>query len=233
MPGNRNERLGVLCNGVFIRHAGDVIAYNTLHAVKIELRQEVFRKFLRILRIVFIQALKHFARLGFFALNNRIPIDPRKHKFAQLLHRAGNAIMHMRLARFRCCGNHILNQRIDAAAVAFAEHGGNAVRYIAFRKHLRAHGIVNIMVEIGDAVGIANDLPLQRFRQLVARMAEDAAPRFIAEIQPHAVVFQLVHNAKRLLVMAKRFSRDLRERDLAGMTERRMPQIMSECNRLG
>ena len=83
------------------------------------------------------------------------------------------------------------------------------------------------MVNIGDAVGDADNLSLPRLGDKLARVADNAHPNLIRQVQSRAVALQLVHHAKRLLVVPERLSRHIRQRRLARVAKRRVSQIVS------
>ena len=60
-----------------------------------------------------------------------------------------------------------------------------------------AAGILNIVIDVGDAIGKADDASLcgKRFRP--ARMAQDTVAHLFCKIQAAAVVLQLLHHATR------------------------------------
>ena len=52
-----------------------------------------------------------------------------------------------------------------------------------------AHGVVNVVIDVGDLVGKADQLALQRLRLFAGGVAQDAPPHLVAQVQPRAVVF--------------------------------------------
>ena len=89
------------------------------------------------------------------------------------------------------------------------------------------------MVDIGDLVGFSDDLPLKRFRKTaVAAVPQNSHSYLIGQVQPLPVFLQKIHNTQRLLVMTKRFSRHLRQRNLSRMTKGRMAEIVAKRNGL-
>ena len=99
------------------------------------------------------------------------------------------------------------------------------------------------MIDIGDAVGCCHNAALEGLGSLLAIMAKDSVHHFSREVQPFAVMFQILNHAHRLLAMLKKALRllgrqppvtcnDATQRSLAGMTERRVTQVMAQGNRL-
>ena len=77
-----------------------------------------------------------------------------------------------------------------------AENVRNVPWDIRLREDPGTHGVVNIVVDIGDAVGRADDLPLQRLGDKVPCVAENAHAHLIGQIQPRAAALELVHHAQ-------------------------------------
>ena len=76
-----------------------------------------------------------------------------------------------------------------------------------------------------------HDTSLQRLCALLARMMHNSVPHVVRQIQPGAFALQKIDNAKTLLVV-REMAAKFRHRRLARMTERRMPDVMAERNRL-
>ena len=89
------------------------------------------------------------------------------------------------------------------------------------------------VVDVGDAVGAADDLPLERLGDNGAGVAEDTHTHLIGEIQPGAAALKPVHHAQRLLVVVKGLAHDARERLLPGVAEGRVAQVVAVGGGLG
>ena len=92
-----------------------------------------------------------------------------------------------------------------------------------------ANGVVDVVVDVRDAVDDAHDLPLERRRLLIARVREDAVAHFVREVEPAS-------DDERVLVMAEvpagvRVQR-LVESLLTGVPERRVSHVVAEPDRL-
>ena len=88
------------------------------------------------------------------------------------------------------------------------------------------------MVHVGDVVGDAHDVRLQRVARLTGRVVQDADARLVAEVQSAPVALEPVHHAQTLLIVAKAAGVDLVERPLARVTERRVAEVVAETDRL-
>ena len=64
-------------------------------------------------------------------------------------------------------------------------------------------------------------------------MLGDAVAHFPREIQAAAVVLEHVHDAQALLVVVEPARHELVEHALAGVAERRVPEVVAERDRLG
>ena len=105
----------------------------------------------------------------------------------------------------------------------------SASRQVVFAQQAEANGVVDVVVDVGDAVDDAHDLPLERLRLLVARVREDAVADLVREVEPAS-------DDERVLVVPEvppgvLVQRSV-ERLLAGMPERRVPHVVAEADRL-
>ena len=88
------------------------------------------------------------------------------------------------------------------------------------------------MAEVGNAVGDADNPPLKGARHPLSRMVQDAVFYGAREVQPPTAALQNLDHAQTLLVVGK-MPRQLRHDRFARMSKRRVPYVMTECNRLG
>jgi hypothetical protein len=115
-----------------------------------------------------------------------------------------------------------------------AERGDNGLRQLLGGKDTRPHRIVDVVIDVGDAVGEPDDLRLERGRRRHRpRMVQDAVAHLPREVQALPVVLQMVDDAEGLLRMAERAAEHRAERLLAEMAERRVPEVVAERDRLG
>ena len=85
------------------------------------------------------------------------------------------------------------------------------------------------MVNVGNAVGKVDNAAFRRTRLAPAGMADNAVAHLARKVQ----ILEHIHNAQTLLVVPKPERTRLVKRRLSGVTERRVPEIMSECDRFG
>ena len=69
----------------------------------------------------------------------------------------------------------IVDERVDAVRAGVAEHGDRVARQVGLAQDARADRVVDVVVDVGDAVDDPDDAALQRPRRLGAPgVAEDA-----------------------------------------------------------
>ena len=113
-----------------------------------------------------------------------------------------------------------------------AENLGNIQRDVQGIDDAPAHGIIDVVVDVGDLVRHADDLTLQRLSLVWPRVAEDAPADLIAEVQALPLLFQAVHHAQRLLIVAEAAGEDLIKDPLSGVAEGCVSQVMAQGNGL-
>jgi hypothetical protein len=118
-----------------------------------------------------------------------------------------------------------------------AQHRDRVGGQVLRADHAGPNGVVDVMVDVGDPVHQADDPALQRGRLGgPARVAADPIADRFGQVQPLAVALQHVDDPDRVLVVQERRSEPLGqaviERLLADVAEGRVPQIVSETDRL-
>ncbi len=97
-------------------------------------------------------------------------------------------------------------------------------------QHARPDGVLDVVIDVRDAIHQADDLPLQAPRHAGPGVVEDAVADAHGEVEPRPVPFDLLHDAEALLVVQERpavpLAKDLVQRLLARVTEGRVPQIV-------
>ena len=89
------------------------------------------------------------------------------------------------------------------------------------------------MVDVGDLVGQADHLALQGGGLLSPGVADDAVAHLPGQVQPLSVFFQTLHHPQGLLIVSKAAGHQLVKGPLTGMSERGVPQIVSQGDGLG
>ena len=113
-----------------------------------------------------------------------------------------------------------------------AQDGDNILRQILLAENACPDGIINVVIDIGNLVRTPHHLPLQRLRDVIAGVPQDAQPHFVGQVQTHAVLFQIVHHPQALLVMTEGLAQAIGEGCLTGMTKGGVPQVMPHGNGL-
>ena len=109
---------------------------------------------------------------------------------------------------------------------------------VALAEHAGAQRVVDVVVDVGDAVDQPHDAALERGRQVRARCGAGCRrARRSDRFRPLAVALQHVDDAQRVLVVAEAAAEALVqravERLLAGVAEGRMAEVVAEPDRLG
>src|SRR5215213_4797792 len=110
-----------------------------------------------------------------------------------------------------------------------------------FRRHqTRSQRIVEIMVDIRDTVGDANDFAFERIRharrgvgdtRAELGVTKNAVADWKGQVETAPIPFQMIDDAQTLLVVSKAGKRIGQSR-LTGVAERRVTEIVAETNRL-
>ena len=110
-----------------------------------------------------------------------------------------------------------------------AEQLDLGVRQVGLGEDAVPDRVVDVVVDVRDAVDDADDLALERLRLLRARVGEDAVAHLVREVEPP-------RDAQRLLVVAEppaeRCVERVVERLLAGVPERRVARVVAKADRL-
>ncbi len=104
-------------------------------------------------------------------------------------------------------------------------------------KDPRPQRVVDVVVDVGDAVDELDDPPLQRRRLARAGVVEDAIAHLLGEVEPAPVSLQHLDHPQRVLVVLEAGAAALAqrrvERLLAGVPEGRVAEVVPEPDRLG
>ena len=118
-----------------------------------------------------------------------------------------------------------------------AEHRDRPGGQLVLAQHARAHRVVDVVVDVGDAVDEAHDPTLERARQRrAARVADDPVAHVVAQVEPRALALEHVDDAQRVLEVAEAAAEALGqarvEHRLADVPERRVAEVVPEPDRL-
>ena len=108
----------------------------------------------------------------------------------------------------------------------------------------RPHRIVDVVIDVGDDVGDAGDLPLDgaramlgvrahRHAALALGVARDAVAHLPRQVESLPLVLEDVNYSEALLVVVETARDEIVQHAFAGVPEWRVPQIVAERDRLG
>ncbi len=100
----------------------------------------------------------------------------------------------------------------------------------------RADRVVDVVVDVGEAVDEPHDAALERLRLVRAGVLEDAVAHLPRQVEAAAAALEPLDDAERMLVVAEpaeaALAQQLVERLLPGMPERRVADVMADGDRL-
>ena len=245
MHGVRDEQLLEQVLGEAVGHAGHVVGHGA-QIVALGDGAVLLGHLLRVRHVVVEQGANEARGLVHLRHHDGRRVHAREQERPKLHHGVPHRVAH---ADVVCGGrrlHHVHDERLDARGVVGAEHRVRRVGQVALGQDARAYGVVYVVVHVGDAVGRAHDAALERLGSQVAGVVEDAVAHLGREVEPLAAVLDALHHAQALLVMpverlglgrsgvdAPVAGDAARERLLAGVAERRVPQIVPERDGLG
>ena len=132
----------------------------------------------------------------------------------------------------------------DAGRRRVPEHLDGGPRQIGRVQHAGAHRVVDVVVHVGDDVGDAGNLRLERRRPLQRRdvdrqpvlalgVRRDALTDLIGQVQPCPALLQHLDDAQALGGVREPAGHELVEDALAGVAERRVTEVVGERDGLG
>ena len=100
-------------------------------------------------------------------------------------------------------------------------------------QHPSADGVVNVVVDIGDAVGQADNASLPGGGDALAGVAHNALPDLVAQVQALAVLFQNIHHPQALLIVPEGPAPAFRQGGLPRVAEGGVAQVVAHGDGLG
>ena len=183
--------------------------------------------------IIFPDAPEDILHLALLALGDGVVVHALVHEGREHVHGLAHIGRHAQFP-VAAVGDDVREDGVDAHAVALAHalaHDGGHV----LRLHdAAAHGVVEVVVDVGHAVGQAHDVGLERAARLPGRVVEDADACLVAEVQAAAVALDAVDDAQALLIVPEADAGvDRVECALSRVAERRVAEVVPEADGLG
>ena len=94
-------------------------------------------------------------------------------------------------------------------------------------------GVVDVMVDIGDAVGHADDPAFRRVGHFGAGVAQDAVQHLPRQVEAPALLFQKAHHPEALLVVVEGHPSGGGKGTLTGVAEGGVAQVVTQGDGLG
>ena len=132
----------------------------------------------------------------------------------------------------------VVDERVDPLRPRRAEHRDRLGRQVGGGEHPRSHGVVDVVVDVGDAVDRGGrSCPRASPAPRPAGVAEDAVAHRLGQVQAAPVALEHVDDAQRVLVVAEAVAAEALaqaavERLLADVPERRVTEVVAEPDRL-
>ena len=160
-----------------------------------------------------------------------------EHEGAEREHRVADLVALDDVARACRALDDVVDERVDAARARVAEQRDRLGRQVGRIEVPGADGVVDVVVDVREAVDEPDDPPLERLRLLGAGVLEDAVAHLPREVEAAAVALEPLDDAQRVLVVAEAaeaaLAQQLVERLLAGVAERRVADVVPDRDRLG
>ena len=173
--------------------------------------------------------LEHVVRPSVLGPDLGAEVDPVEHERAEREHRLADLVALADVPGLLRGLDQIVDEAVDALGAGRAEQLDLGVWEIGLGEDAVPDRVVDVVVDVGDAIDDADDLALERLRLLHARVREDAVADLVGEVQP-------ARDAQRLLVVteapAERRVERVVERLLARVPERRVARVVAEADRL-
>ena len=128
--------------------------------------------------------------------------------------------------------NGVGHQSGDALRVGIAQHLRRLQRDVHGVDDAPPQGVLDVVVDIGDQVGQAHRLPLQRLGLGPLGVADDAVAHLPGQVQPLAVFLQPLHHPQGLLIVGKAPGHDLVQQPLSRMSKGGVPQVVPQSDGL-
>ncbi len=163
-------------------------------------------------------------------------VHPLEHELPQAQHRPTDLLALRDVPLGPRPLDHVLNQQIDSRRSGLAQQLDLLGRQIRVRDDSGAHRVVDVVVDVRHPVDDPHHPPLERRRLPRPRVVEDPVPHLLGQVEPPAVPRQHLHHPQRVLVVPEAhpvLAQLLVEHLLSDVAEGRMPEVMTQPDRLG
>ena len=131
----------------------------------------------------------------------------------------------------------VAHKGVDALRAGWAEQVDLLGREVLTPEDPRPQRVVDVVIDVGDAVDELDDPALQRGRLVAAGVVDDPVPHLVREVEAVAVALESVDDAQGVDVVLEAPATAVPqcgvERLLAGVAERGVSEVMPEADRLG
>ena len=136
-------------------------------------------------------------------LGLRPEVHALEHERAQVEHRPADVLALDDVVGVGRGLDDVVHERVDPARAALAEERDLLLRQLLGPEQPRPQRVVDVVVDVRDAVDEADDLALERLGLVGPRVVEDPVARLGREVEPAPVALQELDDAQRLLVVAE------------------------------
>ena len=126
-----------------------------------------------------------------------------EHEAAQREHRLADLVALDDVAGACRALDHVVDERVDAARARVAQQRDRLGRQLGGIEVPRANRVVDVVVDVREAVDEPDDPALERLRLLRAGVLEDAVAHLPRQVEAAAVALEPFDDAQRVLVVAK------------------------------
>ena len=196
---------------------------------------EFLRQIFGMADIVVEHLLYQLLRLLLLPFRDGIRVNVFEHILAKSGHRGADGLGHDNVGLIVARRNYVVNDRIQPLAGRMSEHFGIFLGNVFFVDYMASDGVIDIMVDVRDLIGEPYDLALKRRRRALCLVVQDTVAHLAGQVHMPAVLLNLkeLYDADALLMMCKADGRDIVQGALARVSERSVPEIVSERDGLG
>src|SRR4051794_16165708 len=163
-------------------------------------------------------------------------IDALEHERAERQHRGSDLVALDDVAGVGRALDKVVHEHVDATRAGVAENCDLSSRKIVVRQDPCTKRVVDVVVDVRDAIDDADDFSLERVRLDRPGVFENSVTHLQGEVEPASFALETFDDAEGMLVVAETtrptFAQQLIERVLACMPERRMAEVVAEADRL-